>query len=131
METNAPMMTRVQLQEVLSTQLECDTAASHSVLSLKVFQVLQSKLKKKLAVVPERVVIRLADGTQSQKSCMSATISVRRNLHSGRMSTPVTLSFFVIDGPNSLLGRLALERLWPEQYKALRDITASMVSAQE
>ena len=84
-----------------------------------------------MEVVPENVVIRLADGTTSSKECTSASISVRRNLQGGRLSKPVELSFFVIDGPNNLLGRFALEKLWPEQYKALREITASMVSAQQ
>ena len=28
-----------------------------------------------------------------------------------------------MDGPNNLLGRLALEKMWPEQYRALREIT--------
>ena len=28
-----------------------------------------------------------------------------------------------MNGPNNLLGHLALEKMWPEQYKALRDMT--------
>ena len=34
------------------------------------------------------------------------------------------LSFFVIAGPNNLLGRFALEKLWPVQYKALKDVAS-------
>ena len=28
-----------------------------------------------------------------------------------------------MDGPNNLLRHLALEKMWPEQYRALREIT--------
>ena len=41
---------------------------------------------------------------------------------------PVSLSFFVISGPNCLLGRHALEQLWPQEYRALRDV-ASVAAA--
>ena len=41
-------------------------------------------------------------------------------IHGTTFATPVKLSFFIVDGPNCLLGRYALEQLWPEQYNALR-----------
>ena len=34
----------------------------------------------------------------------------------------VKLDFFVIQGPNNLLGRHALESMWPSQFNALREI---------
>ena len=36
------------------------------------------------------------------------------------------MDFFVINGPNNLLGRLALEKMWPTQYKALRYIATEV-----
>ena len=37
------------------------------------------------------------------------------------------LQFFVVDGPNNLLGRYALEQLWPTQYNALCDVATQRV----
>ena len=44
--TNEAMMTCVRLEGVCYAKFECDTAASHSVISEKVFNELQQKLKK-------------------------------------------------------------------------------------
>ena len=52
-------------------KFECDTAASHSVISKEVFEKLQKLHKKKLYVKPVNVSIRLADDTLSNKSCGS------------------------------------------------------------
>ena len=32
------------------------------------------------------------------------------------------LQFFVMSGPNNLLGRLALKSIWPEEYGALKEV---------
>ena len=37
-------------------------------------------------------------------------------------SPAVKINFFVMPGPNNLLGRFALEKLWPAEYRALRDV---------
>ena len=39
-----------------------------------------------------------------------------------RNTKEVALDFFVIDGPNNLLGRYGLEKLWPSEYNVLRNV---------
>ena len=97
--TNPAMMTCVRLEGVCFADFECDTAASHSVISEKVFSKLQQQLKKKLCVKQVNVAIRLADGTSSNKSSGVVQIAVEK-----ADAEPVLLSFFVISGPNCLLG---------------------------
>ena len=36
----------------------------------------------------------------------------------------VRLNFFVVEGPNNLLGRFALEKLWPAEYRASCDVAS-------
>ena len=57
----------------------------------------------------------------SNKTCGSICLAVR-----AKNTGMVVLDFFVLNGPNNLLGRLALEQLWPLQYKALRDIATEV-----
>ena len=52
--TNNPIMTRVALEEVLLAEFECDTAASHSVISAELFKQLQRKLGRTLIGKKER-----------------------------------------------------------------------------
>ena len=112
--TNEPIMTSVSLEDAIIADFECDTAASHSVMSDKLY----SQLRKKLGGLPGKkqdVVIKLADGTISNKSYGTVQVSVKAH-----GTQPVLVTFFVIEGPNSLLGRYALELLWPREYEALR-----------
>ena len=99
-------------------KFECDTAASHSVISKELFEKLQ-KHKKKLYVKPVNVAIRLADGTISKKS--SGVVQIAFDRADAKL---VQLNFFVVSGPNCLLERHALEQLWPEQFRALPNITS-------
>ncbi len=64
------------------------------------------------------IAIRVADGSSSNKS--SGVVQIKVNKAD---CEPVLLSFFVISGPNCLLGRHALEQLWPAEYRALRAAT--------
>ena len=59
----------------------------------------------------------LADGTKSQKQsrCMETVVQTSNG-------KKTKLQFFVMAGPNNLLGRLALKDIWPEQFKALKDV---------
>ena len=66
----------------------------------------------------EKLAICLADGSVSSKQCGTVNIEVQ-----GRNTKFTRLDFFVMNGPNNLLGWLAMEKMWPEQYKALRDVT--------
>ena len=68
----------------------------------------------------EKLTIRLADGTISRKACGSIRVAVKSK------TSGATLDFFVMRGPNNLLGRLALEQLWPTQYDALKKAVTDM-----
>ncbi|CAL4079357.1 unnamed protein product, partial [Meganyctiphanes norvegica] len=121
--TNEPMMTRCVLQSVGRVKFECDTAASHSVLSKAMFDKVKSKCPVHLK--PEQVTIRLADGTLSDKSCGSVQLKVQKYDGSPEVCK---VTFFVLEGPNCLLGRYALQQLWPEQYVALRDVASASMA---
>ena len=123
--TNEPMMTKVRLEGVGLATFECDTAASHSVISTDVFDKLQQRVKHKLHVKPENVSIRLADGTLSNKSRGSVQLSVQKLDRDSEVSR---ITFFVLTGPICLLGRFALEQLWPAEYLALRKVTSASIS---
>ena len=69
----------------------------------------------------EKLAIRLADGSISSKQCVTISMEVQ-----ARNSKVTKLDFFVMNGPNNLLGHLALEKMWPTQYKALRDIATEV-----
>ena len=122
--TNSPIMTRVALEEVLLAEFECDTAASHSVISAELFKQLQWKLGRTLIGKKENVAVKLADGSVSSKSYGSIQLKVRAH-----RTAPVKVTFFVLEGPNNLLGRYTLEQLWPVEYKALRDVAVSIGSS--
>ena len=63
------------------------------------------------------VKVMLADGTKSGKQTRSMEATVVTS--NGKR---IKLQFFVMAGPNNLLGRLALKTIWPEEYGALRDV---------
>ena len=118
--TNQPLMTSVRLAGACEAKFECDTAASHNVISAELYQKLRQQSNYKIpSIKQEKVAIRLADGTISGKACGSVTLTVQ-----ARNTPTVELNFFVLAGPNNLLGRLALEKLWPVQYRALRDVAS-------
>ncbi|CAL4213510.1 unnamed protein product [Meganyctiphanes norvegica] len=121
--TNEPMMTRCVLQDVGRVKFECDTAASHSVLSKAMFDKVKAKCQVHLK--PEQVTIRLADGTLSDKSCGSVQLNVQKYDGSPEVCQ---VTFFVLEGPNCLLGRYALQQLWPEQYLALREVAGASIA---
>ena len=111
------IMTDVVVEDVYTVRFECDTAASHSIISEDMYNGLRKQKWRVPSMMQEKLVVRLADGTVSSKACGSVRLKVR-----ARNSGEVTLDFFVMDGPNNLLGRYALEKLWPNQFKALRQV---------
>ena len=81
-------MTSVSLEDAIIADFECDTAASHSVMSDKLY----SQLRKKLGGLPGKkqdVVIKLADGTISNKSYGTVQVSVKAH-----GTQPVLVTFF-------------------------------------
>ena len=74
--TNQPMMTSVCLAGVCEAEFECDTAASHSVISAELCQRLQQQANYKVpTVVQESIAMRLADGSVSRKACGSIKLT--------------------------------------------------------
>ena len=97
-------------------KFECDTAASHNVLSQVTYQdIWRRGSGPKLE--HHNIKVILADGTKSQKQirCMKTMVQACNG-------KKTSLQFFVMAGPNNLLGRLALKNIWPEQFKALKDV---------
>ena len=87
-------------------KMKCDTTASHSVM----LNVVYRELRKKLGDLPGKkqdVFIKLADVTVCEKS-YGTVHSVQVNIRA-HGTQPVLVTFFVIKGPNSLLGCYALE----------------------
>ena len=113
--TCAPIMTEVKLGDK-KVKFECDTAASHNVLSQESYQdIWRRGSGPKLDY--HNVKVMLADGTKSQKQTRSMEAVIQAT--NGKQ---VKLQFFVMSGPNNLLGRLALKTIWPEQYGALKEV---------
>ena len=95
---------------------ECDTAASHNILSQETYQDIWKRgCGPKLQY--HNVKVMLADGTRSGKQTRSMEYTVVTS--NGKR---VKLQFFVMAGPNNLLGRLALRTIWPEEYGALEEV---------
>merc|ERR1711942_435130 len=94
------LMTDVMVEGVMDVQFECDTAASHCIMSTDVYDGLK-KLKWRIPKLKsEKLVVKLADGTISNKMCGSVNLKVKT-----KYSDEVSMMFFVMDGPNNLLGR--------------------------
>ena len=129
--TNDPLFARLNLEGVGSLKLEVDTAASHNIISAELFEKLQSRLLKNgremSKVLPQGVKIKLADGSIAQQLCKVAQINVSRSMP--EFKNPIPLTFLVVSGPNNLLGRHSLERLWPREFNAFKNVTSVGVDA--
>ena len=124
--TCPPIMNKVNVEGVEWCDFECDTAASHNIMSGGLYKKLrQSRPDVIPELKPERLTIRLADGSISRKACGSIRVAVRSR------SSEAVLNFFIMNGPNNLLGRLALEQLWPKQYGELKNAVKNMVVSVE
>ena len=117
--TCPPIMTEVNIGQVQLVKFECDTAASHNIMSEETYQNLRKKGPSRIpqARQQQNLAIRLADGSTSGKSCGSIEVEVQ-----ACNSKVVKMQFFVVRGPNNLLGRHALENIWPSQFRALREV---------
>ena len=112
------MLTQINVGEAGKEIFECDTATSHNILKRVVYDKLRNKHPEGIPeLVQEKQQIQLADGTISKKMVGSVSIKVQAS-----NSMVTRLDFFVMNSPNNLLGRLALEKLWPQQYNALKQI---------
>ena len=106
------------------------TAASHNIISKKCFDELQDNLikhgKEKSKSLPRGVKIKLADGSIASQECPVVQINVSTDLHDFKNSFPLT--FLVVKGPNNLIGRHSLERLWPTEFLAFKNITGKNIN---
>ena len=105
--------------------MEVDTAASHNIISEKAFDALQDQLikrgKEKSKRLSRGVKIRLADGNLANQECPVVQLNVSTDLQ--KFSKPLALTFLVVRGPNNLVGRHSLARLWPTEFKAFKETT--------
>ena len=117
------------MENVVSLQLEVDSAASHYIISKTGFEEFQASLlqhgKEKSKSLPRGVKIKLADGSIASQECKVVQINVSRDLSNFNESFPLT--FLVVTGPNNLIGRHSLERLWPREFKAFKNVTGKNV----
>ena len=108
-------MAVLNLENVVSLKAEVDTAASHNIISQSCYEVLQANLLKKgkenSKSLPKGVKIKLADGSIAPQECKVIQIKVSRDL--SNFTDAIPLTFLVVSGPNNLIGRHSLERLWP------------------
>merc|ERR1739842_2550 len=122
-------MAVLNLEDVATLKLEVDTAASHNIISQECYDALQANLlkcgKEKSKSLARGVKIKLADGSIAPQECKVIQVNVSKSLNEFNEVYPLT--FLVVSGPNNLIGRYSLERLWPEQFKALVTITSQNV----
>ena len=106
------MLTKINVGEAGIEIFKCDTAASHSILRSSIYEKLRKRHPSGIPeLVQESQKIQLSEGTISKKVVGSVSIKVQAS------NTGVTrLDFFVMNSPNNLLGRLALKKLWPQQF---------------
>ena len=118
--TNDPLLTRICVENVAEMTFEIDTAASHSLLSRSIFDRLQRDLavrgRKPLQTQKQQVSIKLADGTTTAKHVGTVQMHIAKTVNCKK---PILVTFFILDGPNNLLGRHSIQRLWPDVYSML------------
>ena len=96
--TCTPIMTQIKFGDKKVT-MECDTAASHNILSQQTYQDIWPRGSgPKLQY--HNVKVMLADGSKSAKQTRSMQYTVV-----APNGKKVKLQFFVMAGPNNLLGR--------------------------
>ena len=57
----------------------------------------------------------------ADQECPVVQLNVSTDLH--KFSKPLALTFLVVKGPNNLVGRHSLARLWPTEFKAFKETT--------
>ena len=123
--TNESLMTKLNLENVFHLGMEVDMAASHNIISEECFNELQNRLVKQGKEISKKlsrgVKIRLADGSMADQECPVVQIKVSTDLRD--FSNPLALTFLVVKGPNNLVGRHSLERLWPAEFLAFKQVT--------
>ena len=95
------------------------------------FEKLQARLvkqgKAKSKSLPNGVKIKLADGSVSSQILKVVQIDVSKNLNEFTNSIPLT--FLVVKGSHCLIGRHSLQKLYPRQFNAFKQVTSQNVKA--
>merc|ERR1711888_20988 len=100
-----PILTTMKFENSTRVIMECDTAASHNILSQETFQKIWPRGSgPKLSY--RKVKIILADGSRSAQETRSMECSVV-----AANGLRLRLQFFILNGPNNLLGRFALSKI--------------------
>ena len=127
--TSEPLMTKVNVEGIGQLKLEVDTAASHNIISEKAFNQIQNDLEKlgksKSKKLSKGVKIRLADGSVASQECPVVQLNISSDLD--KFSNPIALTFLVVKGPNNLVGRHSLARLWPSDFQRFKNSTCSNI----
>ena len=123
--TEEPLLTKLNIEGIGQLKVEVDTAASHNIISDRTFDALQNELvkrgKERSKKLLRGVKIRLADGNLADQECPVVQLNVSTDLQ--KLTKPLALTFLVVKGPNNLVGRHSLARLWPTEFKAFKDAT--------
>ena len=123
-------MTTLNVEGICHLKLEVDTAASHNIISEASFNRIQNHLSKigrqKVKQFNNKVKIRLADGSVSSQECPVVQLNVSTNLR--HLENPIMLTFLVVNGPNNLVGRHSLARLWPSAFEQFKNSTTQNVA---
>ena len=116
--TNKPLETELDVGGAGTEQFEVDTAAFHNILTCKSYDRLRSMRKGEIPELkPETSIIKLADGSMSDRRMGSVSMYCKAE-NSGRQK----LDFFVMKATNNLLGRYAIEKLWPQIFSRLGEL---------
>ena len=131
--TSEPLLTCLNVEGVMKVPVEIDSAASHNIISEFYFDKLQNHLKQNGKIpskkLTETVKIRLADGSQCGQSCKVVQLHVSTDLshykNNFHKSKPKALTFLVVKGPNCLVGRHSIARLWPQEFERFKLATCA------
>ena len=128
--TSEPLLTYLNLEGIARYPFEIDTAASHNIISEKYFNMLQKQLEKRGSpiigngpskMLPRPVKIKLADGNMAGQQCPVVQINVSTDIFKFTNNMPLT--FLVVKGPNCLIGRHSLAKMWPTEFKMFKQST--------
>ena len=100
-------------------KFQVDTAASHSILTHEAYKRLKNMPYGNIPDMrPETRKSQLADGSSSNRILGSVSIRCK-----ARNSDSKMLDFYVMDAPVNLLGRYAIEKLWPKMFTGIKEVT--------
>ena len=124
------IMAGIIFNDIYGAELEVDTAASHNVMSNDMFKALVKRSGNKPPILEKsNAILRLADGTPSDKLLGCAHISVKLAKKDSEPTVSAVVPMFVVNGPNCLLGRPAIQCIMPKLYKSLSNVARDSIEA--